>query len=1368
MPGQSSPPSAALPLVAGRYRIESKLGKGGVGEVFKVTDISRGTPLALKRLPLGASNELQSLFEREYQTLASLRHPHTVEVLEFGRDAGGAFYTMELLSGGDLRERVPLPWREACAALRDAALALGVLHARGLMHRDVSPRNLWRLPDGSVKLIDFGAVEPFGRPAQLIGTPPLVPPEAFLGEALDQRADLYALGAVGYFLVSGRNAFPARGMHELPELWRQRPPPPSAAGALPALAGFPPIPAELDALLLGLLSRNPLARPASTAELIDRLDALLEQSGPARADSAELHLANPAFVGRVRERRRAGRLLALAARGRGQSAILEGDAGMGRSRLLAEVALDARVANACVLHVDAASYPGLYGVASALAFKLLDGLPLAAASAAAPHASTLAHASPALRDRLQVRLEKPPDVAGELRMRIQAAFVDWFKQVAQEQTLVLLVDGLELIDDGSCACLLKLAQDVGGSRVLLVCTRLRGSGRRRTAAVRALLECSRRMRLPRLTETQTLELLQSVFGRPEHLIRLASCLQQRARGTPGHILSLAEQLVRSNAIRFANGTWALPQEIPDAQLPGSWQLALAARLARVTGQARELGRALSVQPGAIPPALFEALAGAVGAHTSALATLIEREIMTRDADGLRFSHEEHRSTLLAELAPERKQLALRALGHYLLADPGAGALERLRAGVHLIESGDWQAVRIVAAAATDITLRDPDRLAPAMSSIEHALALFRAAGRPLHELTTLLGPLAVAGYFVDRKYAANYGDEALAALSEVLGLALARKLRPLLGARLALFTALTVTAARFLARRKQLPSPNFEDALTLFFMSASTLAGSSGLCFDYENTRRAAEALEPFAVLGTKFAPGFAYQVCAGLATATRDAFGESHARWVRTVAMLESEQPIIGLPDHLRVRYSSGLVFAMGIMDSQRDDDSALRAADRLDRTGAALYPMSTDQLRAVYYAHRGNAELYAHYRERAEQRAIQQGAIWQNETWTLLVETVVSLRHHDAMGMKRVSEQLRSASKVIPTLEVYADRSRGTYLLMRGRAGQALPWLEKCLAEEPRANFGWGRSHGVLARAYNELGRHADARAACERVLGEFTAADLAFPGLTLLVETELLIAQAGQGDLGLARDGLARLFERHRANGGALTLAELHEAGVRIELLAGDRSAAREHCDEMASWYEGTGIASLVQYCQEVRAQIQLPLGAASAPKLSLPPSAELTYLPSLGPPSTTGSSHLTLPELAQRALQVLIDQHHAEHGYLYWVDDDECRPAASLAPVALDTQVERWLKTRIAQQQKDTTTVLVKSADKPSPVSRDVFQHGARSYRVMFLFHAESPGDGPFGAALVVSDGELPARSLPRVVDAVAQQLHEGLRLSGPGL
>jgi tetratricopeptide (TPR) repeat protein len=1355
-------------LIAGRYRIDDTLGKGGVGEVYRVTDISTGSVLALKRLQPEASADVQSLFEKEYQTLASLKHPHTVEVYEFGRDELGAFYTMELLEGGDLRERVPLNFREACAALRDAAMALGVLHARGLVHRDVSPRNLWRTPDGRVKLIDFGAITSFGRAQRLMGTPPLLPPEAYSGGVLDQRSDLFSLGGVGYFLVTGRNAFPAREIQQLPELWRRLPRPPSTAwSSLPEATRreLEPIPAELDALLLGLLSQNPLLRPSSTAELIDRLNQLIGRAHTTLSDAGELHFANSAFVGRHRERRRLGRQMLLATRGHGQSALIEGGAGMGRSRTLHELALQARVADTTVLHVDAASYPVPYGVASALMLKLLDALPSEAPSALAAHAQTLAHASLALRERLGVRMDKPPEIAGELRVRIQTALVEVTLALCRSQTLVILIDNLEQADDGSAAFLLRLAQHRKGARFLLACSLLSSSVQRPpTAAERALMSISHRTRLRALSEADTLELLQSVLGKPEHLIRLAHRLHRTARGVPGHILELASELMRSDAIRFADGTWVLPQDVPEGFLPDSWQQVLAARLQRITGPARELARVLSVQAGAIPEALQDALAARLPEREQALDVLLEHEIMTYDADGLRFSHEQFRLSLLGELDAEAKQRALRALGKYLLAAASGAALERLTAATHLFESGQHSAVRIIAEATTEITLREPDRLAPAIAPIERALSLLRAAKRPLREQCPLLAALAIAGYFVERKHAVTYGDDALAALHDVLGLGLALKLRRYLGARVGLIAALIVTGLRFLTYRRSLPSPSFVDALTLLFMSVSALSASSGLCYDYPSTQRAADVLEPFGVLGERFAPGFSYYVCRGLATAVRDTFGESHARWVRVCALLESKQPIIGLPDNLRERYLSGLVFAMGIMDSQRDDDRSLKIAERLDSMGIALYPMSTDQLRAMYHAHQGNARLYAHFRECAEQRAIQQGAIWQNETWTLLVETVVSLRHHDAMGMKRVTEQLRSASKVVPTLQVFADRSRGAYLLLRGRAQQALPWLEKCLAEPVRCNFGWGRCHGVLARAYNELGRYADAKAACDRVLAEYSAEDLAFPGLTLLVQSERLVAEAGLGQASQARRGLEELLELHQPKQGPLTLAELHEAGVRIALLCGDYNSARKHCDEMAHWYEGTGIASLIQHCEVVRARThdlineRLTARPRAMPMLE----AEANSSTSLSVVrSFTGTDSLPLSALAQRALRVLVEQHKARVGHLYWVEQGNCQHAASTNPEALDNQVVVWLRQRILEELADTTTA--KETDEVGTVAaRDLFVSGSRFYRLLLLFHPAATGkDGLLGAAVVANDVVEPTTASSKVLDAVADQLQRGL-------
>jgi serine/threonine protein kinase len=306
----ASAAASELPdIVAGRYRVERLLGKGGLGSVYEVYDVTTEERLALKRLSSEASAAAAVLFEREYHVLAGLRHPNIVEVYEYGRDEGVPFYTMELIEGSDLSHAPPMPWRAACRSLRDAASISGVLHARRLVHRDLSPRNLLCMPSGRLKLIDFGALTPFGTSKQLVGTPPYVAPEAERSAELDQRTDLFALGALAYWLMTGVHAFPARTLADLPRHWAREPVPPSQLLRLLKVVDLEPIPAELDALVASLLRIDPVERPSSTAELIDRLHAIAALEPESDDLTVQGYLNSKAFVGRTRERDRALSLL---------------------------------------------------------------------------------------------------------------------------------------------------------------------------------------------------------------------------------------------------------------------------------------------------------------------------------------------------------------------------------------------------------------------------------------------------------------------------------------------------------------------------------------------------------------------------------------------------------------------------------------------------------------------------------------------------------------------------------------------------------------------------------------------------------------------------------------------------------------------------------------------------------------------------------------------------------------------------------------------------------------------------------------------------------------------------------------------------
>src|SRR5690348_8107222 len=165
--------------IGGRYKVESVLGRGGMGAVYRVRDVD-GPIVALKRGwsrdPTKAAKR-QALLQREYCTLSQLAHPRIIEVYDYGIDERGPYYTMELLDGADLESGGKLPWREVCAVLHDVASSLAILHSRRLLHRDVSARNVRRTADGRVKLIDFGALSSMDTTQDVAGTPPFVSPE---------------------------------------------------------------------------------------------------------------------------------------------------------------------------------------------------------------------------------------------------------------------------------------------------------------------------------------------------------------------------------------------------------------------------------------------------------------------------------------------------------------------------------------------------------------------------------------------------------------------------------------------------------------------------------------------------------------------------------------------------------------------------------------------------------------------------------------------------------------------------------------------------------------------------------------------------------------------------------------------------------------------------------------------------------------------------------------------------------------------------------------------------------------------------------------------------------------------------------------
>jgi len=277
----------------GSYELVERLGEGGMGEVWMARHRLLARTAAIKlvrpeRLGEIGSDEASATlgrFQREAQATAALTSANTIRLFDFGlTDEGAFYYVMELLDGRDLETMVrqfgPMPPARAVHVLRQVCRSLAEAHARGLIHRDVKPANIYICRMGLeldfVKVLDFGLVkaEKPGDAATMmtaapmaIGTPAYMAPETILGDVdVDRRVDVYALGCVAYFLLTGERVFTSQTQVKLLMQHLQEQPAPPSRRCKYA------IPRELDAVILDCLRKDPAQRPADAEALLHRLD----------------------------------------------------------------------------------------------------------------------------------------------------------------------------------------------------------------------------------------------------------------------------------------------------------------------------------------------------------------------------------------------------------------------------------------------------------------------------------------------------------------------------------------------------------------------------------------------------------------------------------------------------------------------------------------------------------------------------------------------------------------------------------------------------------------------------------------------------------------------------------------------------------------------------------------------------------------------------------------------------------------------------------------------------------------------------------------------------------------------------------------
>lgn len=297
--------------LANRYKILSRLGAGGMGEVYRATDLRLGRDVAIKVLPEHLASNPDSLarFEREARAIAALSHPNILAIHDFGNDNGISFAVMELLEGENLRARFKgcaLPWRKSCEIALAIAEGLSAAHSKGVIHRDLKPDNIFLTSDGQIKILDFGLaqwkqIQPqqdlssapteaeFTKSGIVMGTVPYMSPEQVRGISVDTRSDIFSFGCVLYEMITGTHAFAGS----------------TAADTMAAILKEDPkeldglkskIPLELARIVEHCLAKNPEQRFQSVRDIaIDLKPILSEQTVvPTAAVTPRLRM-RPAF-----------------------------------------------------------------------------------------------------------------------------------------------------------------------------------------------------------------------------------------------------------------------------------------------------------------------------------------------------------------------------------------------------------------------------------------------------------------------------------------------------------------------------------------------------------------------------------------------------------------------------------------------------------------------------------------------------------------------------------------------------------------------------------------------------------------------------------------------------------------------------------------------------------------------------------------------------------------------------------------------------------------------------------------------------------------------------------------------------------------
>ncbi|MCU0499303.1 MAG: protein kinase [Anaerolineae bacterium] len=744
--------SAALVSHLGnRYQVIDQLGAGGMGAVYRVYDRLSGTRVALKRLldsqhttmisPISFADSLdvRLALTREFQTLASLRHPNIISVLDYGFDADGQpYYTMSLLenatslrlSGEDRNAH------EQISLIVQVLQALEYLHRRGILHRDLKPENVLVSADGQVRVLDFGLAILRGTPAQgddsTAGTITYMAPEVLTGGIHTEASDLYAVGVMAFELLTGKHPFFAPSLSQLIN---------NILHNEPDLLSLDPN-SPITAVITKLLSKDPRERYGSAYEAVHALCSAASIAIPAESAAIrDSFLQAASFVGRDSEMETLHHALEAAMTRQGSLWLIGGESGVGKSRLLEELRVSALVKGALVLRGYAVLEGGLpYQLWRDLLRRLVLSTDLTPTEAA-----ILQELVPDIAQLLEQTIpDAPPADASISAERLKQLVIDLFRR--QTTPIVLILEDLHWLKDG-----LDIMQSLAAlvpELPLLILASYRDEER---PDFPQFFPEAQVMTLKRLSREDIARLSEAMLGQTE-----SEMLDLLQRETEGNTFFLVE-VIRALAEEAGRLDGIMQMTLPRSMFIGGVRRIVQRRLDRIPAEMQPLLKLAAVSGRVLDLDLLRDAANGnplMQAQTDDfetwLTTCVNAAVLEVQENEWRFAHDRLRDGLIHQFTPAERQLlhqyiatsieklypndpkqAARLAYHYsIIGDGKKEFFYTYQAGVQTFEQNNYpQTVVYMRHALRLITSDDPEANGmriEALTTLAHALEFMNA------------------------------------------------------------------------------------------------------------------------------------------------------------------------------------------------------------------------------------------------------------------------------------------------------------------------------------------------------------------------------------------------------------------------------------------------------------------------------------------------------------------------------------------------------------------------------------------------------------------------------------------------------------------